>query len=564
MKPLLPLQLGAIAIAASFFATTTPAQMPTVQISKVNTDTVKKYEKFEITLELSGVEIRNPYDSDDIDLYALFESPTGKSIRINGFYDNYRNADQWTLRFSPNLVGNWTYQVFVDDNGRTGKSSTAHFTAVDSTHHGWIQPSEKNPHYFKHDDGTSYFAIGVYSPWRNNISRLDTFAEHHANLLAIWDIGYGGMVNGAGVIEEELGRYNQEKLGRLDSFITELEARDIKLMYAIWPHDLFSATVWAAEWDKNPYRDITDVVDVYQSEAAWEYQKKKYRYLVARYAYSRSMGIWEIINEMNGTDGWAQGRHQQALDWVSKVDQWFADNDPYDHPTTASFSGGFREYRPALYERNDIPNLHVYPQQGWKQHYPDDQLRSAMYNYAWASRRFWENFDKPALFGEAGADLAYFNVKQEAYHDTYHNAIWATLANGLAGIPVWWQFRHVSARDWDHLQHLATFVAEIDVANQPYTLATIVAQGADAYALNTESNAFGWIRSYTAANIGGTQIVIEGLGSDSFDVSWFDTWSGTVISTETHSVTDDKLSITAPTLLVDHPDIAFKIKRSAQ
>ncbi|MBC8217689.1 MAG: DUF5060 domain-containing protein [Planctomycetes bacterium] len=564
MKPMLLLKLCVIVIAASSWVAATPAQMPSVQVSGVNTDTVKKYEKFEINLELSDVEIRNPYDPHDIDLYAQFESPTGKSIRINGFYDNYQDADQWKLRFSPDVVGDWTYQVFVDDNGRTGQLSIAHFAVVDSKHHGWIQPSDKNPHYFQHDDGTSYFAIGVYSPWRNTIARLDTFAEHNANLLAIWDIGYGGMVNGAGVIEEELGRYNQEKLGRLDSFIEELEARDIKLMYAIWPHDLFSATVWAAEWDKNPYREITDVVDVYQSEAAWEYQKKKYRYLVARYSYSRSMGIWEIINEMNGTDGWAKGRHQEALDWVSKVDQWFAENDPYDHPTTASFSGGFREYREALYERNDIPNLHVYPKQGWKQRYPNDQLRSAMYNYAWASRRFWANFAKPALFGEAGADLAYFNVRQGEYHDTYHNAIWATLANGLAGIPVWWQFRHLSACDWDHLQHLAAFVSEIDFANQPYNLAAIVAEEADAFALSTDSLAFGWVRSYTNDNIGGTQIVIEGLAADSFEVSWFDTWSGTVVSTETRSVDDGKLSIVAPALPVDHPDIAFKINRSAQ
>ena len=32
--------------------------------------------------------------------------------------------------------------------------------------------------------------------------------------------------DGAGVIEEELGRYNQEKLGRLDLFIQALEARN--------------------------------------------------------------------------------------------------------------------------------------------------------------------------------------------------------------------------------------------------------------------------------------------------------------------------------------------------
>jgi hypothetical protein len=189
-----------------------------------------------------------------------------------------------------------------------------------------------------------------------------------------------------------------------------------------------------------------------------------------------------------------------------------------------------------------------------------------MHNYAWASRRFWENFAKPALFGEAGADLAYFEAKQEAYHDTYHNAIWATLTNGLAGIPVWWQFPHVSARDWDHLQHLATFVSGIDLANQPYDLATIQAHGADAYALNADALAFGWIRSHTSDNIGGTSIEIQGLGRESCEVSvaWFDTWRGVVTSTETHAVKEGRLSMVAPALSVGHPDIAFKVNRVSQ
>lgn len=138
MKPMLPLKLCVIVIAVSSWVATTPAQMPSMQVGDVNTDTVKKYEKFEMNLELSDVEIRKPYDPHDIDLYAQFESPARKSIRINGFYDNYQGADQWKLRFSPNVVGDWTYQVFVDDNGRTGQSSVAHFTVVDSKHHGWI------------------------------------------------------------------------------------------------------------------------------------------------------------------------------------------------------------------------------------------------------------------------------------------------------------------------------------------------------------------------------------------------------------------------------------------
>jgi hypothetical protein len=80
--------------------------------------------------------------------------------------------------------------------------------------------------------------------------------------------------------------------------------------------------------------------------------------------------------------------------------------------------------------------------------------------------------------------------------------------------------------------------------------------------LSTDSLGFGWVRSYTKDNIGGTPIVMEALGAGSFEVSWFDTWSGTVMGTQTRSVEDGKLSIVAPLLSENHRDIAFKITRS--
>ncbi|NND34438.1 MAG: DUF5060 domain-containing protein, partial [Saprospiraceae bacterium] len=409
-----------------------PDAVPQVNVTQVNNHVVKKYEKLEMTLALENVGIENPYNPDDIDVFADFRSPLGETIRINGFYDDYRNADAWKIRFAPHQTGRWSYVVTVNDAGRIGSTNQQDFVVSESNHHGWMRPSKKNRHYFSFDDETSYYPVGVYSPWGNDASRFERFAEHQANLFAIWDIGYGGFINETGIIEEELGKYNQEKLGRIDSLLSVLEKDDIQLMYAIWPHDLFSETVWASEWDKNPYRQLTDVVDVYRDSLAWEYQIRKYRYLIARFGHSRSMGIWELINEMNGTDGWKEARFQSAYDWVARTDKYFEENDPYNHPVTASFSGGFNEYRKELYELNDIPNLHVYPAQGWALRYPQDTMRSDMYNYAWASRRFWQNFTKPAIFGEAGADLSYFHRNDPRYHEAYHNAIWASLSNGLA------------------------------------------------------------------------------------------------------------------------------------
>jgi len=391
------------------------------------------------------------------------------------------------------------------------------------------------------------------------MNRFNTFVEHKANLFAIWDITYGGFVNGTGLIEEELGRYNQLKLGRIDSMLSIFEQSGIKLMYALWPHDLFSETVWAAQWKINPYSRLIDVDDVYSDSLVWEYQKQKYRYMIARFAHSRSMGIWELINEMNGTDGWAHGRHQECYDWVEKCDKYFEENDPYNHPVTASFSGGFSEYREKLYTLNDIPNIHMYPAQGWELKYPDDTMRSAMYNYAWASRRFWDNFEKPAIFGEAGAGLAYYPVNEENYHISYHNQIWASLSNGLASTPVWWDFPVLTDDDWDQLKILSEFVSDIDVANKPFKPLQMSAEGLDIYSMGTQNEAFGWGRSVENDDISASEFIVRGLEDGSYQISWSDPWTGKPLATLSGKSKKGECSLIVPVLDKAHPDIVFKV-----
>jgi hypothetical protein len=534
---------------------------PEVTISGINTGTVKKYEKFEVILQLKNVEIENPYDPADIDVNALFTSPSGEKIKINGFYDNFKGVDKWKVRFSPRETGEYKFQIFVKDGSETGESQVAAFTVAESDHHGWIKPSEKNPHYFTYDDGTSYYAVGVYSPWGHNEKVFKTYADHNANLLAIWDISYGGFVNETGIIENKLGRYNQEKLGRIDSMLSILEKDDIKLMFAIWPHDLFSKTVWAAQWKQNPYSKLIDVENVYSDSLVWEYQKMKYRYLIARFAYSSSWGIWELINEMDGTDGWEKGHHKEAYDWVAKCVKYFSENDPYHHPLTASFSGGFEEYREPLYELTNIPNIHLYPAQGWVFKYPNDTMRSDMYNFAWASKRFWDRFEKPAIFGEAGADLSYYKPEKKEYHISYHNQIWASLSNGLAGIPVWWDYSILNEQDWQQLKHLSAFVSDIDFANLPYKPVHANAEGTDIYIMDAGDKAFGWARTFLNQNIDKTKFTIYKPGNENYIIMWFDTWTGDIVKSEKVNSANGILELIVPELEHQNRDIAFKISK---
>ncbi len=532
-----------------------------VRVSVINSDQVKKYEKFELILELKNVRFDNPYNPDDIDLYAVFTSPSGQTLKINGFYDNYRGTNQWKVRFSPRETGEYKYQVYVKDGSRKGESKALTFTSSESEHHGWIKPSVNNPHYFSYDDGTSYYGVGAYSPWGNNDKVFGTFVKNKANFFAIWDINYGGFVNGAGIIEEKLGEYNQEKLGQIDSLLSIFEKENIKLMYAIWPHDLFSETVWSAQWKLNPYNQITRCEDVYSDSLAWVYQKMKYRYMIARFAHSRSWGIWELINEMDGTDGWAKGHHDEAYAWIKKCADYFSENDPYKHPLTASFSGGFAQYRDTLYRLTGVPNIHLYPAQGWIPKYPDDSLRSDMYNFAWASRRFGDNFEKPAIFGEAGADLTYYKPGTKEYHISYHNQIWASLSNGLAVTPVWWTASIMNDDDWEQLKHLSDFVSDIDFANLSYKPIKAESGSTDIYVMDCDEKGFGWARSIKTNRIDGARLTISKPENQNYLVLWYDTWTGNTVKTEKVSSSNGKLLLTVPGLKNFCQDIAFKISK---
>jgi hypothetical protein len=205
-------------------------------------------------------------------------------------------------------------------------------------------------------------------------------------------------------------------------------------------------------------------------------------------------------------------------------------------------------------------------------------MRSEIYNYAWASRRFWNNFEKPAIFGEAGIGNAFRSggrrgargapVAQDSptsgptgFDLAYHNVIWASLSNGLAAIPVWWTFRNLGPQDLLSIKHLSQFVSDIDFANLPYKLATMSAEGADASGLATDTAAFGWIWSYARDNVGGTPLAVAGLTDGSFNLRWFDTWTGAIVKTENATSAAGKLSVTVPNLSQAHRDIAFKINK---
>ena len=119
-----------------------------------NTDPVPKYEKFELQANWDGSgRYGNPFNPDEIRLWAVFSAPSGKQWTIPGFW----NGSGWRVRFSPNEAGSWSYYVKVVDFSGTHESGVFSFECNPSNLHGWLEVSDHDPHYLQYEDRTSFF-----------------------------------------------------------------------------------------------------------------------------------------------------------------------------------------------------------------------------------------------------------------------------------------------------------------------------------------------------------------------------------------------------------------------
>lgn len=541
--------------------TAQPDAPPFVRLKESSPRSVNLYEVLEIEFELFDADYANPYDPDEIDVRAVLTSPTGKSWNIFGFYDDFQNVGQWKIRFAANETGEWTCVVSATDRDGTGSSDTFQFQVLPSDNHGWIKVSERNPRYFEHDDGAPFYGVGVYYPWRVEENWLDLLARNGANMWGYWNISYddGTVIES---LSSGLGRYDQKKCGRIDQLLQWSAERNMKMMLAIWPHDLLSNTVWAHQWHNNPYKTIVDVKDFYGDETAWKYQEKQYRYLIARWGCYRSLGLWEIVNEINGTDGWVYGNQQAATDWVKKVHDFFRENDPYRHPTTASQSGG--KFWTAGYRNVDVANVHLY-ETSWQNFYPANPLRASLAVYRLVSQDFLNRLSQPGFMGEAGYTNTFgnFAVPSPEYTALYHNALWTTWANGNAATPMWWDFTRRDIISDDVLAQMKAFAnvaGEIDYSRTPLERKLITASGCDAFAMVGDSLGFGWVREFNGENVGGKEIRISGIADTSFSVQLWNTWTGTPMDTVYAAARQGVLTFVLPEMEPAQADVAFILR----
>lgn len=518
--------------------------LPFLEVS-ADRDPVGKYGRIEFTIG-NGKSYENPFDPDEVDIYGIFLSPSGDSIRVNAFWD----GTGWKLRFAGAETGEWTTIVHVED-GDGLETRAATFTVTDSDHKGWITISERDHHYLSYHDGSPFFGVGMAVPWLvydsryypqpGLLSRLAGYGVNFINwLFTSWDIL---------LIRDHYDRYSMTDAEKFDRLIQDAEQQGIKLLLGIWIHDLLrdAPHPWNGfyDWDSNPFNGLTSATGFFSDSASWAYQEKYYRYIIARWGYSTSVGMWHTVAEINGTnaiyDPLAMTTDERG--WHTRINRYFTENDPFRHPTSVSGSGGY-DFSEG-WEITGSPQVHEYP-------YPPENITGNPDRIAMWSDRLFRQYEKPVFVGEFGKYL-YEEGKSERF---LHDGIWAGVMSGSCVTPLHWWGGQIASRPenfstfndvmMQQLLYLKRFVEGIDMAahhfeplysappGEAVTLSGL--PGGKVYAMRGDSLGICWIYrpgDEPGGEYSGAGISFPGLPDGRYTVSFYDTWSGEWYTEET-------------------------------
>jgi hypothetical protein len=537
---------------------------------------VARYEKLELRVELRAT-YQNPYDPDELDLWAEFTAPSGKVWKIWGFYNPASWSVLWMVRFAPTETGTWQYVVKVRDLEGVAQSKPGKFPVVEGKQRGFVGIAG-NGRYLQYADGSPFYGVGMwYNDGYELFNRgsiteagLDDLKQHGANFISFFHTPLETMATG-------LGRYDENRAGRLDQIFEWCEKRDMLISWNIWFHSYISEAVWGggnARYRNNPYRLVASADKFFTSEEAWKYEEKLHRYMVARWGYSRALFLWFVIDEINGTEGWTKGGSAGAEQWCRRMHAWLKANDPYGRPTTGTRSGGIQEWWPNGYQLFDIAAREIYEAQGHP--FPrggkpnlisENPSKFSYLNYAKQTQDLWNGFNKPAIVGECGYDHTYYEPGMPGYLEMYHNALWVSLANGLSATPFWWANGSyindgVITRT---MSYFSMFVRDINFSGKQWKPIVLKVSEGDGWAMQSEGMTFGWAVN-SLNGVANETVSVPGLEDGDYDVYLFRTWRGEYMPPTAATSTGGALSVKVPELRPVGQraqnignDVAFKI-----
>ena len=495
------------------------------------------YGLYELSFNLGGYS--NPYDPAVIDVYAIFHSPEGKTFRVNGFYyesyqlmekkgvevaGRYGDGDGWKVRFTPDAVGQWTYEIHAKD--RSGETQlTSHkgkplaFDCTAGNAQGFIRKA--NTRYLKREaylngrkQYRSFFPVGPNIAWYTSEDYysfkkpygiyqyqryIDSLAGN-ANYMRIWLTRYQYLSlygpehairnNGKPRVyfDSEL---NQKDAAELDYIVSYAAEHGITLMPCIFIFGDFrddSEAVDKSEkhnsmpsaWKYNPYHTVLGLehpVEFFTNAEAIRITKNLLRYIIARWGYATNIFTWELWNEVDNIFKGAPmeaGDKQAVIDWHNTMAAFFAEQDPYHHLLTTSTASlkGSEDFEKKVFGKLDIVQRHYY--QNIQKAKSKEQVSQRLFEVTGLMQEAYPS--KPVFFGEYGFGS---NAKKLVVNDLdpygidLHNTLWSSLFSGSAGPASLWRWTYLEEKGlFRYFRPLVTFCKNLPLLSETFTAKT--------------------------------------------------------------------------------------------
>ena len=434
---------------------------PTIHEINILTPSVERFGKFEATIDLTAA-FTNPYDYDEIAVTAAFTSPSGEVVNVDGFFMvdynlNISNGnlspageEGFRLRFSPKEIGTWSFFINVSDTTGTVTSDAFTFqcTAISSpANHGFVRSGLSN--YLSFDNGDQYIPIGENIAWQNTnpylnyTEWLNGLIENGGNFFRLWHAHWGLGVewrDNDWSNFDGLRRYKQTNCFYQDWLYDFCAENGVYVMLALQHHGPVSTQV-NPNWNNSPYNvanggPCQNTIDFFTNDEARAHTKNRYRYIVARWGYSRAILCWELFNEVHWTDNF-QANKALVADWHFEMAGYLKSIDPNQHIVTTSYGGDLDDENVWGHPDIDLTQTHIY--------FNTPNIEKVLAN---ASRNHLTAFEKPTLNGEFGlggsASLA--NEDPDGIH--LHNSLWGGLFSGSLGTAMtWWWDNYIHPQD---------------------------------------------------------------------------------------------------------------------
>lgn len=514
------------------------AQAPAITAATPTSATVEQWGKFEVKLDVTATWV-NPYDYDEIRVAATFTDPDGQSKTVDGFFmqdhtiSNLQTGalsvvgnGNFKVRFSPDKSGVWTYTISITNAAGTGTFAAQTFSvtpAAQAVNGGFVRSAQTN--YLHFDDGRQYIPVGENIAWQSSNPYVDfknwltKLSDNDGNFFRLWQCSWGlglewrnGSAGYAG-----LRKYKQNNAFYTDWLFDFCAERGIYVMYCLQHHGQVSTNV-NPNWSDSPYNaanggPCANTWDFFSNTAAKNHTKNRYRYVLARWGYSRNVMSWELFNEVGWTDQFEQRKDDIAA-WHEEMAAYLKANDPNRHLVTTSYVNEYND--PNVWNLPDIDftQTHYYVETPFLERALANGVRSYLNDYGKATLN--------GEFGLSGSGSGLATLDPNGIH--IHNSMWGSLfAGGLGTGMSWWWDNYIDPKNlYYHFAPISAVarVVPLQSANMAPTPASVSGVPADLFLSPTQ----GWgAVSDTALTINSDGSVTSagaGLGQFLYGSEW--------------------------------------------